>query len=104
MTPRSNRISASSSAGKVKYLCVDLAENDIEEAGDHVRTGLCSPVVVALDDVVLVEQDFGRDRALEHDVPLRGGEETRRGLVAGAVQSLERSVLDGVRKRWWDVP
>ena len=57
---------------KVEDFGVDFAEDDVEEAGDHVGALLCPPVVIALDDVVLVEEKLGRNRSLKHDVPLEG--------------------------------
>ena len=55
---------------KVKDAGVDLAEYDVEEAGDHVGAFIWTPIVIALDNIVLVEEDSGGNGSLIHDVPL----------------------------------
>ena len=60
-----------SRAREAKNLRVDFPKNDIEEACNHISPLIRAPEVVTLEDVVLIEENFGWNGSTKQDIPLR---------------------------------
>lgn len=57
-------------AGRIKDFAVDLTKDNVEEAGDDMCSTLSAQKIIALDDIVCVQQNGCWDDALVHDLPL----------------------------------
>lgn len=85
-------------AGEFKDFATNRTHNEVEESGDGACPCLWTQEVIALNDIVLVEQNGYWDGALVEDIPLferrlvRGDSASQRKMRQGATQPYQSHV------------
>ena len=66
-----DRLISNSTRKALKHFLIHLPDKNVEEASYYLRSSLCTPEIVAKQDIVCVQVDDGWDAPSKQDIPLR---------------------------------